>query len=137
LKEEAKVRKLKDQEKSTVKKLLALTERVVMVLNPENSDEISRLIDNFSNELQKVLSYSKPAPQQIWKQFPNMTEAQIIAEFNDVEKYPDIESIKKAVKGYLDLHKAGKVKTRETLIKHILETYHRGSFISGSRTSDK
>ena len=130
---------MKDTEKTVLKKLIALTERIVTVLNPENADEISRIVDNFSIELQKT-SVNPPksgTKQQIWKQFSNMSEPQIIAEFNDAKKYPDIESIKRAVKGYLDLHKAGKVKTRETLIKHILETYHRGSFISGSSVNDR
>lgn len=123
---------MRDEEKIIVKKLLGLTERVITVLNPENSDEISKLVDNFSTELQTFVSRSKPAQQQIWKQFPNMSEAQIVAEFNDETKYPDIDSIKRAVKGYVDLKKAGKVKTRDTLIKHIIETYRRGRFISDS-----
>jgi hypothetical protein len=44
-----------------------------------NSDEISTLIDNFSTQLQRISSRSKPEQQQIWKQFPSMSEEQIIA----------------------------------------------------------
>ena len=131
---------MKDDEKLVVKKLTSLTERIVNALGPANVDQISRLVDRFAAEFQKTLAQPKSETQSrspIWKQFPNMSEAQITAEFNDEKKYPDVESIKRAVKGYVDLHKVGKVKTRETLIKHILETYHRGSFISGSPASDK
>ena len=63
-------------------------------------------------------------------QFSSMTEDEIRQEFNNTEKYPDIESIKAAIKGYVEMRKLSKVKNRETIIEHIINTVRRGKFIS-------
>lgn len=123
--------------RSVIKKILATTDKAVSGISQDNAVEVSSLVDKFSSDLQRIFSRKKAAivQEQVWRKFPNMTEEDILAEFNNLDKYPDLDSIKRAVKGYLDFHKAGKIKTRETLIAQILETYRRGSFISGSNAN--
>ena len=66
----------------------------------------------------------------IWTKFPEMTEEEIREEFMNIEKYPTIESIKEALRGYMDLQRINRIKRRETLIKHILKRYNRSRFIT-------
>jgi hypothetical protein len=120
-----------EKEKRLLKKVLNLNDFLISNLTNENIDEILSACRRFENNLRKIIEKPKPrAPAPIWKKFSTMTEEEIIQEFSDVKKYPDLESIKLAVKGYIELRKVSKVKTRETLIKHIIDTYRRGEFIS-------
>jgi len=82
---------------------------------------------------------SREITPPIWEKFSAMTEEEIRREFADVEKYPDLTSIKSAVKGFIELRKVSKVKTRETLIKHIINAYKKGEFISkiGKKAKDQ
>lgn len=119
------------KERKLLKKIISLNAFLINNLTSENIDEILLACQRFENHLKKIIKKPKPETSEpIWKRFPTMTEDEIIQEFSDVRKYPDLQSIKLAVKGYLELRKVSKVKTRETLIKHIIDTYRRGEFIS-------
>lgn len=120
------------KEKNLFKKILKLNTLLITNLDNENIDEISLAYKRFENDLRTIIiekTKLRP-PTPMWKKFPTMTEEEIRREFSDVKKYPDLDSIKSAVKGYIELRKVSKVKTRETLIKHIINTYRRGEFIS-------
>lgn len=122
---------MNEKERALLKRILKINSLTVSNLNDKNLDKVHSLYEKFEKELQKIFQEAglkEGAP--IWMSFSNMTEEQIRQEFSDLQKYPDLASIKLAVKGYVDFTRAGKVKTRETMIKHILETYRRGSFIS-------
>ena len=119
------------KEKSLFKRFLQVNDFLITNLTSENINEILSAYERFEHDLRKIVGKSKlRAPTPIWKKFSTMTEEEIIQEFSNVEKYPDLESIKSAVKGYIELRKVSKVKTRKTLIKHIIDTYRRGEFIS-------
>ena len=119
------------KEKSLLRKIFELNTFVINSLNRENIDEFLFAYKSFEEDLRKIIEKTKPRPPTpVWKKFPTMTEEEIRQEFSDVKKYPDLDSIKSAVKGFLELRKVSKVKTRETLIKHIINTYKRGEFIS-------
>lgn len=96
----------------------------------KNVDDTSSLIEKLELDLMNVFKDSKTKVLPIWRGFPNMTEEEIRKEFANVEKYPDLESIKAAVKGFLEMRKVSQVKTRETLIEHIIETYRKRQHIS-------
>jgi len=114
-----------------IKKLNKITSIVLDNVNENNIDIVYNLCNNFESNLKKKLVKIKIIKKPpIWTKFSDMTEEDIRKEFNNTKKYPDLESIKSAVKGYIELKKVSKVKTRETLIKHIIDTYNRGSFIS-------
>lgn len=122
---------MNEKEKAILKTILRINSTIISNLNDENIIKFKLLYDKLEEDVEKIIK--KPNQEQkhlIWMNFPNMTEEEIKQEFNNVEKYPDLETIKSAVKGYLDMQKVSNVKTRETLIKHIIKTYNRGSFIS-------
>lgn len=117
--------------KKLLKRLNDINSMIIDNLNEINIDSIISTTIDFEKNIRKIIhSPVTEMEPPIWTKFSTMTEEEIRQEFNDTKKYPDIESIKAAVKGYLELRKVSKVKTRETLIKHIIETYKRGSFIS-------
>ena len=122
--------------KTLLRKLNNISLMIINNLNDTNIDGINSVVSDFERKIRIVIcpparkEENKQEPP-IWTKFSNMTEEEIRQEFMNMEKYPDINSIKVAVKGYLDLRKVSKVKKRETLIKHIIETYNRGRFISG------
>jgi hypothetical protein len=119
------------KEKTLLRKIFELNDLIVSYVSKENVDELTKLCEEFENNLKKVIKKSQLkefAP--LWEKFSAMTEEEIRQEFSNTEKYPDLDSIKQAVKGYIDMRKVSKVKTRETLIKHIINTYKRGEFIS-------
>lgn len=104
-------------------------------LDATNVDSISVAVNNFERKIRTIINppttkVKRKEEQPVWTKFPEMNEEKIREEFMNIKKYPTLESIKEAVRGYLDLQKVTKVKTRETLIKHIIETYRRGRFIS-------
>ena len=118
-----------------LKKLINVYLIIINNINEQNIDKIIKAVNNFEKNINKILrptkaSAGKSDEKPIWTKFPEMTEEEIREEFMDVEKYPTVESIKEAVRGYIDLQKVSKVKTRETLIKHIIETYKRSKFIT-------
>jgi hypothetical protein len=122
---------MNEKEKAILKTILRINSTIISNLNDENIIKFKLIYDKLEEDVEKIIK--KPNQEKkhlIWMNFPNMTEEEIKQEFNNVEQYPDLEAIKSAVKGYLDMQKVSKVKTRETLIKHIIETYKRGSFIS-------
>jgi len=122
---------LNEKEKSLMKKIFEISNLVISNLNEKTIDEFLLAHKKFEDELQKIIEKTKSEePIPIWKRFSTMTEEEIRREFSDTVKYPDLDSIKSAVKGFLELRKVSKVKTRETLIKHIVNTYKRGEFIS-------
>lgn len=120
------------RERNLLKKLLELNAFLISNLSKENVNEAFSACERFEGDLRKIAGRSKPeeVPTPIWKKFSAMTEEEIRQEFSDDKKYPDLQSIKSAVKGFIELKKVAKVKTRETLIKHIVDTYRRGEFIS-------
>ena len=119
------------KERRLLRKIFELETFVVANLTEENVDELLLAYSKFEVDLQKMIQKAKQErPSLVWEKFSTMTEEEIREEFNDTRKYPDLASIKSAVKGYLDMRKVSRVKTRETLIKHIINTYRRGEFIS-------
>lgn len=131
---------MNEKEKSLMKKIFELNTFVISNINRENVDEFLFAFKSLESKLRKIIEKTKlEAPPPIWKKFSTMTEEEIRQEFSDVNKYPDLDSIKSAVKGFIELRKVSKVKTRETLIKHIINTYRRGEFISkiGGRNESK
>ena len=119
------------KEKSLLRKILELDTLVVTNLSEENLDEFLMIYERFEKDLRKMIEKTElKAAAPLWEKFSTMTEEEIRQEFSDTKKYPDLNSIKLAVKGYIDMRKVSKVKTRETLIKHIINTYRRGEFIS-------
>jgi len=123
---------LKGKEKELLKKILDINAFVLDNLSAENFDKILVAFGRFESDLRRTIRETEPEKAQvpIWQRFSSMTEEEIRREFNDVAKYPDLDSIKSAVQGYVDMGKVTKVKTRNTLIKHIINTYRRGEFIS-------
>lgn len=123
-----------------LRKIFELNTLVATNLNEKNVDEFLSVYKRFENDLRKIIEKTELKVQApIWERFSTMTEEEIWQEFSNSEKYPDLNSIKQAVKGYIDMKKVSKVKTRETLIKHIINTYRRGEFISkiGREEKDK
>lgn len=123
---------MKGKEKELLKKILDINAFVLDNLSAENFDKILVAFGRFESDLRRTIRETEPEKAQvpIWQRFSSMTEEEIRREFNDVAKYPDLDSIKSAVQGYVDMGKVTKVKTRNTLIKHIINTYRRGEFIS-------
>jgi hypothetical protein len=120
-----------EKEKSLIRKIFKLNTSTINNLNKKNIDEFLLAYKRFEDDLRKIIEKPKlKAPILIWRKFSTMTEEEIRQEFSDTEKYPDLNSIKSAVKGFIELKKVSRVKTRETLIKHIINTYRRGEFIS-------
>jgi len=127
-----------EKEKSLMRKIFEINALIISNLNEKNIEEFLLAHKKFEDDLQKIIEKTKPeAPVPVWKKFSTMTEEEIRREFSDVTKYPDLKSIKSAVKGFLELKKVSKVKTRETLIEHIINTYKRGEFISKIGRKDK
>ena len=96
-----------------------------IVINNLNESNIKKLYDVFmqlEKDVKRIVHSEKKDSPQIWMQFSSMTEDEIRQEFNNTEKYPDIESIKAAIKGYVEMRKLSKVKNRETIIEHIINT---------------
>lgn len=129
--------------KNLSKKLKDMNSLIINNLNELNIDRISSIIGDFERKIRATIQppavgekIKKEPP--IWKKFSAMTEEEIKQEFMNTEKYPTVDSIKEAVRGYLDLKKVSKVKKRETIIKHIIKRYGRGKFISriGMRHED-
>lgn len=121
--------------KNLVEKINTINSMIIDNLDATNVDSISVAINNFERKIRTIINppttkVKRKEEQPVWTKFPEMTEEEIREEFMNIKKYPTLESIKEAVRGYLDLQKVTKVKTRETLIKHIIETYGRGRFIS-------
>lgn len=110
------------KERALFRKLSEISSIIASNVNITNIDKVSSLIETLEYDLKRAVSESKVETLPIWRKFPNMSEEEIRKEFSNVEKYPDINSIKSAVKGFLEMRKVTKVKTRETLIDHILET---------------
>ena len=117
------------KERSLFRKLSEISAIIASNVSETNIDKVSSLVENLENDLKKSFTESKVKPLPIWRNFPNMTEDEIRKEFSNQERYPDINSIKLAVKGFLEMRKVSKVKTRETLIDHILETYRKRQHI--------
>lgn len=119
------------KEKNLLRKIFELDIFVVTNVNEENIDKILLAYQRFGADLRKIVEKNKPeALGLVWERFSTMTEDEIRREFSNTKKYPDLDSIKLAVKGYVSMREVSKVKTRETLIKHIIKTYRRGEFIS-------
>lgn len=117
-------------ERSSLKKIIDISSFVINNLNESNAENLYELFIKFENDVKKIVRNEKKSPPQIWTQFSSMTEEEIRQEFNNIKKYPDIESIKAAIKGYVELRKLSKIKNRETIIDHIINTVRRGKFIS-------
>ena len=118
------------KERALFRKMSEVSSMIASNVDEDNVDNMTSLIEKLEIDLRNMIKESTVKAPQIWRNFSNMTEEEIRQEFSDVQKYPDLESIKSAVKGFLELRKVSKVKTRETLIEHIISTYRRGEFIS-------
>jgi len=119
-------------EKELFRKMLEINTYVLNNIDENNIYKFLNIYLKFENEIKNVILIKKSVGNKkpIWTKFSQMSEDEIVIEFNNIEKYPDLDSIKKAVKGYLPLSKVSRVKTRDTLIKHILDIYKRGEIIS-------
>ncbi|MCW4028345.1 MAG: hypothetical protein NWE92_01695 [Candidatus Bathyarchaeota archaeon] len=111
------------KERTLFRKLSEITSLIASNVNEKNFGTVCSLIEKLETDLSETFKDSKCESIPIWRSFSNMTEDEIRREFSDIQKYPDIKSIKLAVKGFLEMRKVSKVKTRETLIDHIIETY--------------
>jgi len=126
-----KVLLMNKKEKLFLNKIFELNILIINNLDKINIDNLLLLYTRFEDELKEEIENTKlKTPVSIWKKFSTMSEEDIRKEFNDIEKYPDLDSIKLAVKGFIEMKKVSRVKTRETLIKHIINTYKRGEFIT-------
>ena len=117
------------KERVLLRKILEISSMVASNVNEKNVDNIRSLFEKLEIDLKNVIKESAVKVLPIWRNFPNMTEDEIRQEFSNVEKYPDLNSIKLAVKGFLEMRKVSKVKTRETLIKHIIAAYQKRQYI--------
>lgn len=113
------------KERSLFRKLSEISAIIASNIAETNVDKVTSLVEKLEDDLRATFAESKVVTLPIWRDFPNMTEEEIRNEFSNYEKYPDIKSIKSAVKGFLEMRKVSKVRTRETLIDHILETYRK------------
>lgn len=117
------------KERVLFRKILEISSMVASNVNEKNVDNIRSLFEKLEIDLKNIIKESAVKALPIWRNFANMTEDEIRQEFSDVEKYPDLNSIKLAVKGFLEMRKVSKVKTRETLIKHIIAAYRKRQYI--------
>jgi len=117
------------KERALFGRILEIFSIVTSNVDERNVDDISSLFEKLEIELKSLIKGSATEALPIWRNFPNMTEEEIRQEFSNVEKYPDLNSIKSAVKGFLEMRKVSKVKTRGTLIEHIIATYKRRQHI--------
>lgn len=121
--------KLDRKERDLFRKLSDISALVASNVDEKNVDLVLSIIEKLENELTNIFKESKTKARPVWREFSKMSEEEIRKEFMNAEKYPDIDSIKAAVKGFLEMRKVTKVKTRETLIDHIIETYKRREHI--------
>lgn len=117
------------KERALLRKIFEISSMVASNINEKNVDSIRSLFEKLENDLRTMIKQPAVKTLPIWRNFPNMTEDEIRQEFSNVEKYPDLNSIKAAVKGFLEMRKVSKVKTRETLIKHIIAAYRKRQYI--------
>jgi len=123
------------QQRTQFKKLLQTLLFLVENMDDSNVEAIGSLIGKFEIELRRFVKSEVKSKKTtararpIWRDFANMTEEDIQKEFSNDKKYPDLDSIKSAVKGFLPMTKVSKVKTRETLIKHIIREYRKREHI--------
>lgn len=117
------------KERALLRKIFQISSMVASNINEKNVDSIHSLFEKLENDLRTMIKQPAVKTLPIWRNFPNMTEDEIRQEFSNVEKYPDLNSIKAAVKGFLEMRKVSKVKTRETLIKHIIAAYRKRQYI--------
>lgn len=116
------------KETDLLRKIFQISSMVASNVNEKNVDSIRSLFEKLEDDLKTMIKEPAVKAPPIWRNFPNMTEDEIRQEFNNVEKYPDVNSIKSAVKGFLGMRKVSKVKTRETLIKHIIAAYRKRQY---------
>ena len=118
------------KERILFRKLSDISALVASNIDEKNVDSVLPLIEKLETELISIFKESKTEIRPIWREFSEMSEEEIRKEFANTKKYPDINSIKSAVKGFLEMRKVTKVKTRETLIDHIIEAYKKREHIS-------
>ena len=121
---------MNEKETAVLRKLLEIHSLIISLVQEGRADEVRQELMKLQKTLRELERTTVQESHPIWTRFPQMTEDQIRAEFNDARKYPDLNSIKKAVKGYLELNKVTDVKNRGTLIDHIIERTRHGKFIS-------
>lgn len=122
--------------KTLLKKLNEINSLLIDNLNDQNIDRFNSIVSDFEKQIRGgvlptvVKPPVKPLGPPIWTKFPSMTEDEIRQLFMNEEKYPDIESVKEAVKGYFQSGEISKLKRRKTIIKHITARYNKGRSIS-------
>jgi hypothetical protein len=116
------------KERALLRKIFQISSMVASNVNEKNVDNIHTLFEKLENDLKTMIKEPLAEALPIWRNFPNMTEDEIRQEFSNVEKYPDVNAIKSAVKGFLEMRKVSKVKTRETLIEHIIAAYRKRQY---------
>lgn len=121
------------KERTLLRKIFQISSIVASNVNEKNVDNIRSLFAKLENDLKTMIKEPAVKVLPIWRNFPNMTEDEIRQEFSNVEKYPDVNSIKSAVKGFLEMRKVSKVKTRETLVKHIIAAYQKRQYTGKTR----
>ncbi len=121
--------KLDKKERVLFRKLSEISSLIASNLDEKNVDLVLPFVDRLQKDLVNVFKVSKTEFRPIWRDFPKMSEDEIRKELMNTEKYPDLNSIKSAVKGFLEMRTVTNVKTRETLIDHIVETYKKREHI--------
>ncbi len=117
------------KEKALLRRVFEISSMVVSNVNERNIDHIKSLLEKLEKDLTEITRASATESRPIWRNFSNMTEEEIRREFSNIKKYPDLKSIKFAVKGFLEMRKVSKVKTRETLVEHIIAAYRKREHI--------
>ena len=121
------------KERGLLRKIFQISSMVASNVNEKNVDSIHSLFEKLEKDLKTMIKEPAVKAPPIWRNFPNMTEDEIRQEFSNVEKYPDIDSIKSAVKGFLEMRKVSKVKNRQTLIEHIITAYQKRQYVGKTR----
>ena len=113
--------------KEIVLKIISMNKLIIENINEDNIEKILYLLNKLENNLKRELSHTEQSKKRIkpneelLKKLGKMNEDEIYKEFMDETKYPTVESIKEAVKGFVPSSVLRKVKRRETLVKHIIK----------------
>jgi hypothetical protein len=119
------------KEKEIFRQLLQIHSSVISILDDENAEKIGVMLKKLDSDLKNIKGPEGQEQPAFWRIFARMSDEDIRKEFNDQEKYPTLESIKGTMRGILEMSQVSKIKTRETLIEHILRVKHRDDYIRG------
>ncbi len=118
-------------EKQILKRFSEIFSIIISKLDENNVESLNEITSEYKKKIDEIILRKKEIKiPPIWEKFSAMTDDELKQEFNDMLKYPDVDSVKNAVKGFVEQKLISKTKKRETVVKHILATIHYGDFIS-------